>query len=398
MGASSSKESPLEKAIKTQNLNLVKQLIDKGVDVNSINSSGDTPLLVATRIMYNKTSIHDIIKLLIEKGANIYYLNPNTQITPIDQGYNDILTLKIFINNGLNVNYTDHKGESLLQKLVQSNNYEMSKIIIEKGANVNYKNPKDNRSVISYINDNKFEIGKLLVDNGADKSLINAEYKTNFDKYLNQNLEDKYSEEQQSFLNSLSEKEKKILSFYTKFGDVIINNILRGNVTTENKDLMIAIKNFQENYPEYSKSTEYGFIRVFISDFLNIFKKAPKLKNELTVYRGIKNENYVSPITNELLSTSLSKEHALRFQGQSPCCLLTITLKPGIRTIYMAPISQFLAEDEVLVGPPFKVDSKEKTSNSEYKLTLSPDTYRKGGKTYRKKNKKSKKTKRIISY
>lgn len=57
---------------------LVKKLVDMGADVNEVSKNGMTPLMYAAR--YNKV---DILKLLIENGANVKVKNPKNSFTAL---------------------------------------------------------------------------------------------------------------------------------------------------------------------------------------------------------------------------------------------------------------------------------------------------------------------------
>ncbi len=56
----------------------VKKLVDMGADVNEMSKNGMTPLMYAAR--YNKV---DILKLLIENGANVKAKNPKNGFTAL---------------------------------------------------------------------------------------------------------------------------------------------------------------------------------------------------------------------------------------------------------------------------------------------------------------------------
>ena len=60
------------KAIEDNNLNLVKELVAKGVEINKANNEGWTPLHAAAQ-----NGHLDIVKYLINKGANLKEKNRN---------------------------------------------------------------------------------------------------------------------------------------------------------------------------------------------------------------------------------------------------------------------------------------------------------------------------------
>ena len=88
-------EQSMEMAIKSNNLEKVKELISQGADVNVRDSRGNTPLHQAVRVrrlpsrMRRLSSIErlSLIKMLISAGADVNAKNPRGQ-TPLDLAKN----------------------------------------------------------------------------------------------------------------------------------------------------------------------------------------------------------------------------------------------------------------------------------------------------------------------
>ncbi|OUM66909.1 hypothetical protein PIROE2DRAFT_29779, partial [Piromyces sp. E2] len=67
-------DTPLIWACKNRNENIVKLLIENGVDLSKVNKDGDTPLIWACR-MKRENRNDDIAKFLIENGADLNKAN-----------------------------------------------------------------------------------------------------------------------------------------------------------------------------------------------------------------------------------------------------------------------------------------------------------------------------------
>ena len=108
-----SKEEQLRKACYNRELDDAKELIEEGVDVESRNRYGWTPLMYAAesghvdivRLLLDhganihskndcgNTALHraafnghdEVVKLLIERGANLHVRNQNNRSTPLDR-------------------------------------------------------------------------------------------------------------------------------------------------------------------------------------------------------------------------------------------------------------------------------------------------------------------------
>lgn len=115
------------------NINVVKSLINLGIDVNITDASEHTPIMFAA--MNNKT---DIIKLLLENGANINAISINE--------YNALMyalmysapdSAKLLIKSGIDVNYANSNGTTALMYAAEYNNLDIVKLLIEYGANLN---------------------------------------------------------------------------------------------------------------------------------------------------------------------------------------------------------------------------------------------------------------------
>ena len=196
----------------------------KNDDKNSIGSDGETPLHKATR--YGQS---EVVKFLISKGADVNAKNTSGE-TPaqllvtgslkvkskVQQNFVEVA--KIFIENGLDINCKNSKGETLLYSMMVNMNYydrnaekvciEIANVFIEKGALLNTRN-NDGESVLHYLakgitkygtalkfgNDlTKFIIEKgenvnMVMENRQDTPLHLAltNYKHDFVKFLIQN-------------------------------------------------------------------------------------------------------------------------------------------------------------------------------------------------------------------
>jgi hypothetical protein len=197
-------------------------------------------------------------------------------------------------------------------------------------------------------------------------------------------LPEEFKKEQQAFLDSLSETERSLLYSYTIVGDSIINSVLRG-VKMEKDELKEKIKwkldkvngkrrTIVDLIPE--GNVEDTIEQRYTNAIIGILNKAPVLKEELTVYRGISTPGEYRPTSNEILSTSYDKSVAERFgpyNETQKCCIFTLHLKPGTRVLWIQPVSKQPQEREILVVPPFKESNF--TQTGKYAdLTISPST------------------------
>jgi len=144
-GAASVNEYPLEYAIHIGNPDMVQYLLDLGADVNAVNvvHDSETPLHLAV-----KERKKEIAALLIERGANINARNKNGE-TPffIAVGLGDREIAEYLIQQGADIEIVDRLRYTPLLVATEKGNEDMVKWLIEKGANVQARD-KDGRTVL----------------------------------------------------------------------------------------------------------------------------------------------------------------------------------------------------------------------------------------------------------
>lgn len=113
----------------------VRFLLEHGANVNLATKRGRTALLIAA--MSDKS--YDIVKLLIDKGADVKAVD-FLHTTPLRGAVlgNDTRTIRLLIDAGVDVNAADLPGISPLMIAAGWNgNVEATKALLAKGANVN---------------------------------------------------------------------------------------------------------------------------------------------------------------------------------------------------------------------------------------------------------------------
>lgn len=139
------KPSPLHEAIKKGSLEEIKACITAN-NINTENAYGNSPLNFALK----------------QKK--------------------DIEVIKLLVNNGADVNYTDEESDTPLSSAVESGNIEVIKFLLNENANVNSADAHGEYDKLTYrpihfatLEKNATEILKLLVKYGADITTPNEE-------------------------------------------------------------------------------------------------------------------------------------------------------------------------------------------------------------------------------
>lgn len=174
--------SPLLLACQNQNnnnLKLVKLLIASGADVNKQNKQGKTALLVADQL--------NIIKLLLENGANIHHEDSikdktgqcpplidavlATEYYPSSQ---NIKLIKLLLDYGANPNLQwKNSGETALHIAAFYGLTNVAKLLIKQGADLDIQQYNGDTPLMVAIQAKQADIVKLLLNNYAQVVIKN---------------------------------------------------------------------------------------------------------------------------------------------------------------------------------------------------------------------------------
>jgi ankyrin repeat protein len=194
------RETAIFIAIANGNLPMVNILINNGADINIINHNNDTPLIGA--IQMNRI---DIVKCLLQTGAEING-SYNGRDRPLTEAvYNGFPEITQFLlDHGATPFYTDNDGDTLINVVCltpiiwEDSNYQQTLLIL-----LNYRDAKGNKLDVDIFNEDgdtplaivahykNLNLASILLDykenehrkssmfifprrdNGADPSLIN---------------------------------------------------------------------------------------------------------------------------------------------------------------------------------------------------------------------------------
>ena len=152
-------------------VNVVKDLIEQGADVNAKDKDGMTALIVASR-----NGHREVVEMLISNGADVN-AKDNSDWTALMRasikGQSKIAEL--LIANGALVNSKGVDGCTALIAAAFDGCNEIVKLLLENGADVNARDSDDRTALIMAISQGYVDVGEMLIDNGA---VVNAKDKT----------------------------------------------------------------------------------------------------------------------------------------------------------------------------------------------------------------------------
>ena len=108
------------KACEEENIEVVKFLLEKGVDTEAKNNYGDSPLIIASC-----NGNIEIVKLLLEKGADIEAINSEGNMPLITaSSYGNIEIVKFLIEKGADTSSKNNDGNTFYNELLHKSQEE----------------------------------------------------------------------------------------------------------------------------------------------------------------------------------------------------------------------------------------------------------------------------------
>jgi ankyrin repeat protein len=150
-------DKKLLEAVQDNEIEKVKDLIDRGANVNAKTEFGETPLHLAQS--------KEMAEFLILKGADLHAKDNDFGMTPLFNAPKEIFEL--LISKGADVNVRSKKGLTPLAWSAYGDDVDRIKLLISKGADVNSVDEYLKTPLHIAANWNKIEIAKLLISKGA---------------------------------------------------------------------------------------------------------------------------------------------------------------------------------------------------------------------------------------
>ncbi|KAJ5387275.1 hypothetical protein N7509_009816 [Penicillium cosmopolitanum] len=156
------KRTPLSWAAENGRAVLLKLLIERGADVNTVDRTGWTPLLYASR-----EGNEAIAKLLVEQGADVNTVSSNGW-TPLllTSIFGYVAIARILIEQGATLNAISLRGETSLSFASREGYEAFSRLLIEHGADIN--GIDGSRPLFLALENRREAIARLLIEQGAD--------------------------------------------------------------------------------------------------------------------------------------------------------------------------------------------------------------------------------------
>ena len=185
-------------------INMIHDVLNGSIDINSLNNNGQTALILACEYIYMIDE--NIFQNLIDThtNLNIQDLDGNTALMSLAEGscwctsknisYKILNIIKLLLHNGINVNMENYKKETALFKCCRyfddkNGKCHIIKELLKYNANINHQD-NHNRSVLIFsISGDSRRLTKLLIDYGINKYLKDRNNITVLHHAINKNKE-----------------------------------------------------------------------------------------------------------------------------------------------------------------------------------------------------------------
>jgi ankyrin repeat protein len=158
-------ETPLIAAARLGNIEIVRELVRSGADIDFNNKQNETALLAAARHCKS-----EIVRYLVEEGAEVNLSKNPDLLTPFMRvaQCNDLAGMKALILAGANVNERNRHGVTALILASFRNSPDVVRLLLDAGADIESRWRRGDTALYVAARQGHDDVVKVLISRGAD--------------------------------------------------------------------------------------------------------------------------------------------------------------------------------------------------------------------------------------
>ncbi|KAJ5752240.1 hypothetical protein N7520_009157 [Penicillium odoratum] len=154
-------------------INTIKDLLNKGANVNAQDSDGQTAMMIATSHGY-----HEVVSLLLKYKAKTDTTHKGQTALFIAAQKGDENIAKLLLLNGADPKGPNMRGKSALSQAVISGNLSMTRLLLNYGATTNVLCANGDTALTYAVVSDNIEMTQLLLDHGTPVDQIGISTRT----------------------------------------------------------------------------------------------------------------------------------------------------------------------------------------------------------------------------
>lgn len=161
-------KNDLSRAVYSEELDDVLELLTRGADPNEEEESGETPLFISVA-----DGTTEIARALINFGARADARNKKGENALFRADEDTPAELvELLLEHGASIDIENEEGETPLFAAIMNGSTEVIKMLVRLGSDVNVKNKDGFTALMAAAENSTVEIMRLLLENGADSRAV----------------------------------------------------------------------------------------------------------------------------------------------------------------------------------------------------------------------------------
>ncbi len=159
------------------NIELMKKLIDMGVDYKGENKEGGNAMIFASYGSRGSSNPLEVFEYLDGLGiqANVTTTHGETPLHNLAYSNKDPKVFEFIVEKGVDINQANEEGNTLLLNAINGENEEIAQIYIPKVADINHQN-EDGYSALTYaVIRHQDALIPVLLEAGANADVVDSE-------------------------------------------------------------------------------------------------------------------------------------------------------------------------------------------------------------------------------